>query len=94
MSKVDFKGQNAGLAEAVRGGDANSAFDYVVTCGCGASLGVLGAFSKNAEGRRTIYCARCKHVTVMKNAQVERYIDVKDETSRAFLFRGAKAVGT
>lgn len=93
MSKVDFKGQSAGLAGEARGGDANSAFDYVVTCGCGVNLGVLGAFSKNAEGRRTIYCSRCKHVTVMKEAQVERYISVKDEASRNLLFRGAKAVG-
>lgn len=92
MSKVLFKGQNAGLSEDVKGGNANSPFDYFVTCGCGTGLGVLGAFSVNPEGRRTIYCARCKHVTVMKDAQVEKYIDVKSEAAQALLFRGAKTV--
>lgn len=92
MSKVLFKGQNAGLSEEAKGGNANSPFDYFVTCGCGTGLGVLGAFSVNPEGRRTIYCARCKHVTVMKDAQVEKYIDVKSETAQALLFRGAKTV--
>lgn len=92
MSKVLFKGQNAGLSEDARGGDSNSPFDYFVTCGCGTGLGVLGAFSVNAEGRRTIYCARCKHVTVMKDAQVERYVDVKSEAAQNLLFRGAKTV--
>lgn len=92
MSKVLFKGQNAGLSDQAKGGDTNSPFDYFVTCGCGAGLGVLGAFSVSNEGRRTIYCARCKHVTVMKDAQVERYVDVASDAAQSVLFRGAKTV--
>jgi hypothetical protein len=92
MSKVLFKGQNAGLSHEARGGDSNSPYDYFVTCGCGAGLGVLGAFSTNPEGRRSIYCGRCHHLTIMKDAQVERYVDVKSDAAQNLLFRGAKAV--
>lgn len=90
--KVEFKGQNAGLRHEGRGGDANSAFDYFITCGCGAPLGVLGAFSENADGRRTIYCAGCEHVCIMRGSQPEKYVSAKDPLVRSLLFGGAKKV--
>lgn len=91
--KVEFKGQNAGLSQESRGGNSNSPFDYFVTCGCGTPLGVLGAFSQNAEGRRTIYCPRCEKVCIMKDHVPERWLDAKDPNVRQFLFAGAKKVG-
>lgn len=91
--KVEFKGQNAGLKHEERSGNTNSPFDYFVTCGCGAPLGVLGAFSRNTEGRRVIYCPRCEKVCIMKDHVPERYLDAKDPNVKSFLFGGARKIG-
>jgi hypothetical protein len=75
MSKILFKGQNAGLGKAASGGDASSVFDYEITCGCGKLLGVLGGFRANEAGTRTLFCPICQHVTLVdKNAQITNYV--------------------
>lgn len=72
MSIVRFEGEGAGLGVTKNNGDASSAYNYTVTCKCDTFLGVLGGFRANAEGKRSLYCPKCSHVTVVgPTGQVE-----------------------
>lgn len=71
-----YDGNMAGLVGAGKkaGGDVNSEFDHSIICGCGAYIGVLGAFQKNESGQRSPYCPECKHlIIVSKEGQIVHY---------------------
>lgn len=76
MSKLVYVGNKAGLLTAGtdKAGDMNSPADYVLSCGCGVELGPLVRFSPNAEGHRSCFCPRCKHVTIVKKDGAITYI--------------------
>jgi hypothetical protein len=79
MSKIDFHGEGAGLGRIEKSGDANSAANYMLTCGCGLQLGPIGGYRPDAEGRRCIACPQCEMVTVTdKNAQILKFVAMKD----------------
>ena len=74
MSVVRFEGEGAGLGKTQNNGDASSPYNYTVTCKCGTFLGVLGGFRANAEGKRSLFCPKCLHATVVgETGQVEGY---------------------
>ncbi len=78
MSRVDYHGTGAGLGRIDKTGDANSATDYMLTCGCGLALGPLGGYRANAEGQRSVCCPRCEMVTILdKSAQVIRFLPMR-----------------
>lgn len=78
MSKVAFHGKGAGLGRVERSGDANSATDYVLTCGCGLELGPLGSYRQDTEGRRCVVCPRCEMVTVTdERGQILKFVPLK-----------------
>lgn len=78
MSQLRFDGQGAGLGQQ-KGGNANSPYDYTVVCGCKTELGVLGAFSPNAAGARSVLCPVCAHVTVMDRVGQITYVKAPPE---------------
>ena len=79
MSKITFHGEGAGLGKVQNNGDANSANNYVLTCGCGLELGPLGGYRQDTEGRRCMACPRCNMVTVTdKDAKILKFIPMKD----------------
>ncbi len=79
MSKVAFHGEGAGLGRVEKGGDANSAANYMLTCGCGLELGPVGGYRVNPEGFRSVCCPRCEMVTILdKDAKIMKFLPMKD----------------
>jgi hypothetical protein len=77
MSKIAYHGEGAGLGRVERGGDRNSAANYVLTCACGLELGPLGGHRQDDEGRRAIGCPRCLMATIVdKNGQILKHLPI------------------
>lgn len=64
MSHIRFDGQGAGLGKQL-GGNANSLTDYTLICTCKSELGPVAGFRANTKGERTVYCLKCKHITIL-----------------------------
>jgi hypothetical protein len=68
-----FDGNKAGIGRSASG-DTNSPHDYMLVCGCGASLGVLSMFSPNTAEQRSCWCPKCRHaVAIGKEGQILSY---------------------
>jgi len=94
MSKLDFKGEGAGLGKELRNGDRSNPFNYVITCGCGTELGPLGRFRANGEGVRTPYCPVCRHVTIVKaDGQIANYVPATTLLQKHAEAQAAKEAG-
>jgi hypothetical protein len=79
MSRLRFDGQGAGLNERL-GGNTASLADYTIICTCNSELGPVAGFRPNESGDRTVYCIKCKHITILdKDAKVTSYIAAPKE---------------
>lgn len=74
--KIEEKGARNELANP--GGDVNDPNNFALYCHCGFAMGLLGQFTPNKDGVRTVLCARDDHhtssgrviLTVTKSGQI------------------------